>query len=241
MRPVRRRLFNFVTAVSLLLCGLIMILWARSYARNDSFYFYRPLDKGTLFMTGRGRFNVYRTSYVTPTIGRPVFAHWESRGGRSGAWGGFYHPALGTSASIQRRGPFDYAFVTPRTPPTAEQVREAEAVVRLWREEEGKPPPPPADRHALARRSRLRQRAASAADTLAPPDSGWGFGFPAWLAFAVTFALPAARIVPIYRTLRRRRLRDAGLCERCGYDLRATTGRCPECGTPAPAAAGATP
>ena len=40
-------------------------------------------------------------------------------------------------------------------------------------------------------------------------------------------ALPAIRI---YRSLRRRRLRLIGHCRVCGYDLRATPERCPECG-----------
>jgi hypothetical protein len=38
-------------------------------------------------------------------------------------------------------------------------------------------------------------------------------------------------VLPIRRRLIRRRRKCKGLCENCGYDLRMSQGRCPECGT----------
>ena len=50
---------------------------------------------------------------------------------------------------------------------------------------------------------------------------------PDWFLLAVSAMLPAAWLV---RRLRSRRPRP-GFCRQCGYDLRATPWRCPECGT----------
>jgi hypothetical protein len=52
---------------------------------------------------------------------------------------------------------------------------------------------------------------------------------PWWAAAAAFAVLPTIRLS---RRLWRRR--KAGSCPTCGYDLRATPGRCPECGTRAP-------
>ena len=57
---------------------------------------------------------------------------------------------------------------------------------------------------------------------------------PFWLALALTSVLPTVAAVRWYR---RRGTPLAGCCRSCGYDLRATPDRCPECGTAAGPAA----
>lgn len=61
---------------------------------------------------------------------------------------------------------------------------------------------------------------------------------PFWSLALFALVLPAASL---WTVIQRRRRRSAALCPSCGYDLRATPGRCPECGaSPLPDPAKAT-
>jgi hypothetical protein len=57
---------------------------------------------------------------------------------------------------------------------------------------------------------------------------GWKFGVHLLLVTAAAAVLPAARV---RRVLHVRRAKRNGLCTTCGYDMRSTPERCPECGT----------
>ncbi len=58
---------------------------------------------------------------------------------------------------------------------------------------------------------------------------GWSVGIPLWMPtflFGSTFCLCR----PLHHHRRRKR-KKLGLCLKCGYDVRASRDRCPECGT----------
>lgn len=58
---------------------------------------------------------------------------------------------------------------------------------------------------------------------------------PLWF---VTLLLAAWPVWAVVRLVRRRRRFAEGLCQVCGYDLRETPSRCPECGTASPKGTG---
>jgi hypothetical protein len=61
-------------------------------------------------------------------------------------------------------------------------------------------------------------------------NGGWSCGVsaPAWFCVLLTAVFPGIWVI---RRFRRHR---PGTCVKCGYDLRATPDRCPECGTEQP-------
>jgi len=80
-------------------------------------------------------------------------------------------------------------------------------------------------RHEQSRDRARRVRTLHAVDVVL-------YGVPSWALLFLTAFLPMASAAAWWRRRTRARRRGAaGLCESCGYDLRSTPGRCPECGT----------
>ena len=55
-----------------------------------------------------------------------------------------------------------------------------------------------------------------------------GLRVPLWSIAVPSALLP---LMTLWQSLRRRQRSNQGFCRTCGYDLRATPARCPECGT----------
>ena len=157
---MKRRLFNLVTALSLLVCVAVVALWVRSYFVRDMLYV--PFGG--------------RTAVIQSASGQLFTIVMR----------------LSDEARWSR-----YPESTPSVP------SRAGALLRVsWDVRAGLP-----SNYLIA---------------------------PHWLAAALA-TLPAG--VGAFLRRRSRRHMRTGACPSCGYDLRATPSRCPECGTEAKAQA----
>ena len=166
-----RRLLMVLSALSLVLCVAVAVLWARSYTIQYSVTWTYP----------------QRTFSLVASKGRIVCASCTA----PRALGGGFNPPHGRVLDVH-------------SPPTdmeaAYRVRAThQGRLGFWAQDSGP--------------SRFRYRSVL---------------FPCW-AVALATLIPAVLWVRGYCASGR--LASSGLCTHCGYDLRATPGRCPECGT----------
>jgi hypothetical protein len=184
---MRRRLFTIFSAVSLVLCVAMCVMWVRSYWVNDSFYSSRWWPRGLTsnesawwLLTGRGvvgighRVQQAVESPVQMANFKPLFIHRD----------------------------YSWKRERPATPLRSSQASEGIFRRHGFRYED--------DPFVLSGVNGYYRECDA----------------PLWAAAVLFAIIPAAQLL----TARKRRRLIGEHCRKCGYDLRATTDRCPECG-----------
>jgi hypothetical protein len=198
MRRHLRRLFTFLSVVSLLLCVATCALWVRSCWVADALY--RTANKNP------------------PAAGYDEYRLWSSAGLLVWQWDD-------VSPSPDDFGPrpnpadleMPWNYVGPQP---AVAIYEGED---RW--------------HGLRAGYFTGHPLRTGFSTvpLDPPENVWVTNRSAWAAHwmvaAATAILPLVVGCRRWRATRRAARLRAGICPACGYDLRASPDRCPECGT----------
>jgi len=212
MLCVKPRLLPCISALSLLVCAVTVVLWVRSYLRTDlvtivSTRVHRALSGGGGLFFQSLVFEREDGSWWNPSL-PPLrqtidYNSWES--------------------AIPRRA-------APRGWITAPYRGRTGLVGLSWGGDLNRAVP------HLQSISKMREQTFNNADGKLVTFRlvGWQLWIPYWIVFVVS-AVP-----PVYLLTRRvSRPSDGVPCRACGYDLRASNDRCPECGTPIPRIAGA--
>ncbi len=190
--PMPRRLLNFLSFVSLLLCVATCVLWVRSYVVTDI------VEHGSTRRSELGEPSLYVEQGT---------AVWSRSGNFMLAWmrSENRYPGAADAAA-----PFaGLAYRTDTEPEIPDSP------LALW----GLP--------ALGRGVFPIYWATGASLQGLYSSEQAAIEFPHWLAALALTAVPAIRTV---KHIRQSRRRSVGLCSSCGYDLRASPERCPECG-----------
>jgi len=205
-----RRLFTLLSALSLLLCAAVAVLWVRSYQRFDLIDHATVEPQRYQVDVGFGAFTLQRVRRVGlgSARGRVCFSRYSEYGDSRRIrteW-----PGGGWSYSTERLDPDQIVAPGPDV-----------AVGVEW------------DVLGFGRRHYTWTSAfgTSTGFTYTLDETS----LPHWLLCLFTALPPAIACARFARGRRRRRRSRRGLCRACGYDLRATPGRCPECGTAAAA------
>lgn len=196
---MRRRLFNLVVTLSLLLWVSVLVLWVRSYCRADSVS-WRTYRGGNYDGFSRNPWVRSNRGGLIFSVNDKAFHYNGGPPSEEGPWPPSWvsHPAdaqLGLDKAAAVRSPFGVnlaGFGFGR-------YHSRSSTVDGW---------------AVYRQT-----------IVAVPH--W---FPL-LVLSVPLALRVRRAVVARQA--RRRVR-ANRCGRCGYDVRTSAGRCPECGEPVP-------
>jgi hypothetical protein len=201
---------NAATVLSLLLCVATGLLWMRSYFITDQIEHNPLTPKGML---------VFDQTRLISARGR-LLCMWSRQSARP--------PVSATTLQTWRDEWLQPYLRSPR--PGSWRTDRA-----IWNWDHG-PHPRVVDPPRYLRGSDWQMLGLGTGS-----ERGTGFGshgpvfgehtfwlLPYGLVFGLAALLPIGRL--LMARLRRRRI-SANLCRSCGYDLRATPDRCPECGT----------
>lgn len=234
-----RRLLNFLTLLSLLLCLASCAVWVRGRWATDYVWLsYRQGGTDTLSWS-QGYFRVRHSTWPSEagfgSVGHDV--------GSARAWycrrpPGTLHanPFQGSYRQHGRWGVFSWAWTWARPATDAElqrvadatqAVADAEAAAQAARDDPGLPEP------AEPRLEELRRlEVVGRLQVVKLRHTQWEVVFPAWLVAALAAVLPACLLVARRRARVARSRRAARRCAQCAYDLTGNvSGTCPECGT----------